>query len=196
MTKRAFVFTLGIAAVLPGCDSGEKKAADAKADAKKGEAKVEGDAKVAAAGDAKAEDDAKAEPATPVAMVEVSLEDAGLDGKLKAPEGAKVAEEMGAYTVKSGETFQLEIHTGDADLAARKKEIEENTLNKLKSFLTESDTALVYETEVAGKAEFHFVANIELDGAKYHCEDTKGSAFAKADIEAMLESCQSIAASE
>jgi hypothetical protein len=199
MKTRASVLALCVAALtVAACDSGEKKAEGAKSDAKtedpKAAAKTDdpADPKAADAGEA----DVKAEPAKPVAMTDASLEAVGIDATLKAPEGAKVAEDLGAYTVKAGENFQLEIHTGAADLAARKKEIEENTVNKLKSFLTESDSALVYETEVMGQAEFHFVANVAVDDAKYHCEDTKGKAYAKADIDAMLQSCQSIAASE
>ena len=178
------------------CDSGDKKASG-----KDGDKKAAGDKKAGdKAGDKKAADgggDAKADepaPAKPVKLAELSLEDAGMDAKLQAPEGAKVAEEFGAYTVKAGDAFQLEVHTGEADLAARKKEIEGNTVNKLKSFHTESDTALLYETEVMGKTEFHFVSNKEVDGAKYHCEDTKGKAYTKADVEAMLAACNSLAA--
>ncbi len=186
----ALICTVGLVA----CDSGDKKAGakDAKAGDKK-EAKA--DAKKAAAdgGDAKA--DAKPEPAKPVKLAKVSLEDAGLDAVVDAPEGAKVAEDFGAFTVKAGDSFQLEIHTGAADLAARKKEIEGNDVNKLKKFHTESETALVYETEVMGKTEFHFLANKEIDGAKYYCEDTKGKAYSQADVEAMLKSCNSAAAS-
>ena len=197
MKTRAPLLALALATLATAaCDSGDKKAADAKADGKKDDAKA--DAKtddVKAAADA-GEGDVKAEPAKPVAMTDVSLESVGVEASLKAPEGAKVAEDLGAYTVKAGENFQLELHTGAADLAARKKEIEDNTVNKLKSFLTESDSALVYETEVMGQSEFHFVANVSVDDAKYHCEDTKGKAYAKADIDAMLQSCQSIAAAE
>lgn len=181
---------------VPACDSGEKKGDDkkaaAKGDAKKGDAK-KGDVKANAdGGDAKAE----ARPAEPVKLAEVSLEDAGLDAKLQAPEGAKAAEDLGAFVVTAGESFQLQINTGPADLAASKKEIEGNTINKLKAFVTESETELVYETEVAGKPEFHFVMNLELDGAKYNCEDKKGQAFTKADIDAMVAACKSLVATE
>lgn len=178
-----------------GCDSGEKKA-DAKPDAKASDAKAGAKADDPKAAAEAGEGDVKAEPAKPVAMTNASLESVGVDATLKAPEGAKVAEDLGAYTVKAGENFQLELHTGAADLAARKKEIEDNTVNKLKAFVTESDTALLYETEVMGQSEFHFVANVSVDDAKYHCEDTKGKAYARADIDAMLQSCQSLTATE
>ncbi len=181
-----------IVSLAPACDSGDKKADAKKADAKKADAK-KADAKPADAKKADAKADAKA--AAPVKLAELSLEDAGLDAKLQAPEGAKASEEFGAYLVQSGEAFQLEIHTNFADLAARKKEIEGNTVNKLKRFVTESETELLYETEVMGKAEFHFIANVELDGAKYNCENKKGPTYTKADIDAMLAACKSLKAS-
>ncbi|MCH9688564.1 MAG: hypothetical protein K0V04_44445 [Deltaproteobacteria bacterium] len=177
------------------CDSGEKKdakKADAKkADAKKADAKKADDAKQAG-GDAKAE----ATPAAPVKLAALSLEDAGLEGTLQAPEGAKASAEFGAFVVNAGESFQLEIHSSAADLAARKKEIEGNTVNKLKSFVTENETELVYETEVMGKSEFHFLANIKVDDASYNCEDKKGPVYAKADVDAMLAACKSLKPNE
>jgi hypothetical protein len=193
MQKLAIALALLSSALCAGCDSSDPKTDDGKAAKKPADAKA-ADAK---SDDGKAEADAKAaEPVKAVKLAELSLEEAGADVKLQAPEGAKAAEEFGAYTVKAGETFQLEIRAGAADLAARKKEIEENTVNKLKSFVTESDTALVYETEVMGKPEFHFVANVEAEDAKYNCEDTKGKAYTKADIEAMHTACTSLQAVE
>jgi hypothetical protein len=177
------------------CDSGEKKGEDEKAaDAKKKDAKATkaGDVKAPADADAKAD----ATPAAPVELASLSLEDANLEATLQAPQGAKAADEFGAVVVSAGESFQLQINTGAADLAARKQEIEGNPVSKLEGFVTDTPTELVYETDVAGKAEFHFVANVELDGAKYNCEDKKGQAFTKADVDAMLAACKSLAASE
>ncbi|MEM7158072.1 MAG: hypothetical protein AAF799_34845 [Myxococcota bacterium] len=195
MKRLAGSFALSLLVSLaPACDSGDKKGDDKKADAKKkGDDKKADDKADAKAdgGEAKAE----AKPAAPVKLAPLNLEDVGLDGILDAPEGAKATEDFGAFVVQSGESFQLQINTGAADLAARKKEIEGNTVNKLKSFVTENETELVYETEVMGKAEFHFVANFEIDGAKYNCEDKKGQAFAKADVDAMLTACKSFKAS-
>lgn len=192
MKRLAGSFALSLLVSLaPACDSGDKKGDDKKADAKKKDDK-KGDEKADAKADGGAEAKAEAKPAAPVKLADLSLEDAGLDGILQAPEGAKASEDFGSFVVQAGESFQLQINTGAADLAARKKEIEGNTVNKLKSFVTESETELVYETEVMGKAEFHFVANVEVDGAKYNCEDKKGQAFAKADVDAMLAACKSL----
>ncbi|MCA9708656.1 MAG: hypothetical protein KDK70_22600 [Myxococcales bacterium] len=176
------------------CDSGAKKDEGTKAAAKGDVKKDEPKAEVEAPDEADAKAEAKA--AAPVKLAELSLEDAGLDAKLQAPEGAKALEDLGAYVVSAGEGFQLQINTGSADLVASKKEIEANPVNKLKGFVSESETELVYETEVSGKSEFHFVMNLELDGAKYNCEDKKGTPFTKDDIDAMIAACKSMAAAE
>jgi len=179
---------------VPGCDSGDKKD-DKKADASKSD-KKKGDDKKADAKKAEgaADDAGEAKPAEPVKLAALDLGDVGLEAIISAPEGAKASDEFGAFIVQSGESFQLQINTGAADLAARKAEIEGNTVNKLESFVTESETELVYETEVMGKAEFHFVAKVEIDGAKYSCEDKKGQAFTKGDVDAMLAACTSLKA--
>lgn len=188
----ALLFGLGAA-----CDSGEKKD-DKKADAKKGDDKKGDDKKADAKADGgAAEAPADAKPAEPVKLATLSLEEAGIDASVEAPEGATAKEDFGAYTVTAGDTFALQINTGAADLAARKGEIEGNTVNKLKSFVTESETELVYETEVMGKTQFHFVANVEVDGAKYNCENQKGATnYTKADVDAMLAACKSLKATE
>jgi hypothetical protein len=164
MKRLAGSFALALSlSFAPACDSGDKKGDDKKVEAKKDDAKkvAGGDVKVADAdADAKADAEAKAE------LAKLSLEDAEIEATLEAPEGAKAADEFGAVVVSAGESFQLQVNGAAADLVARKKEIEGNTVNKLKAFVTDTPTELVYETEVMGKPEFHFVANVELDGAK------------------------------
>lgn len=199
MTRLVTGIALALSLSTVACDGGDKKASDGKGDKDKDKGKDKGkDKKAEGGGDAaKAADDGakKPEPATPVKLAELSLEDAGLEAKLQAPEGAKVAEEFGAFTIKSGESFQLEVHTGAADLAARKGEIEKNDVNKLQEFLVENATELVYTSKVMN-LEHHFIANVEVDGAKYYCEDTKGAqTYSKADVDAMLAACKSLAPS-
>jgi hypothetical protein len=190
----SFALMLSVSLAL-ACDSGDTKGEAKKSEAKKDDVKDAKPADVKApTGDAEAKADATA--AAPVELAALSLEDAGIDAKLQAPKGAKATEEFGSVVVSAGESFQLQINTNHADIAASKKEIEGNTVNKLKSFVTDAAAELVYESEVMGKAEFHFLANVELEGAKYNCEDKKGQAFTKADIDAMLAACKSLVASE
>lgn len=115
---------------------------------------------------------------------------------LKAPAGAEAKLDIGDVSVKKGDNFQLHISTTKSDIAALKKEITANTMNKLKQFHTETDDVLLYETEVFGNAEFHFVANIKVGEKVYSCEDEKGPRFTKEDAEAMLKAAKSLAAKQ
>jgi len=88
----------------------------------------------------------------------------------------------------------LQIHPRKTDLAASKKEIGANTLNKLKQFVVETDDTLLYETALAGQSEFHFIANVTVDDKTYSAEDNKGPTYSKADVEQMLASFKTLAA--
>jgi hypothetical protein len=141
-----------------------------------------------------------AEPATPppaeVKLAELDASAAGEAYKgwqLTAPEGAVAKEDFGALSVKAGDTFQLEVHSGKADMVARKKEIEGNDVNKLKRYLTDTADAIVYESDAGmGKPEFHFLAAVKVGDADVSCEDTKGPFYTQAQVEAMLKACQSL----
>ncbi|MSP62918.1 MAG: hypothetical protein EXR72_21805 [Myxococcales bacterium] len=118
-----------------------------------------------------------AAPAAVAAAGPLDVSSAGDDWKgftLAAPAGATAKGGLLGLEVKQGDGFHLEMSTGKSDLAARKKEIQGNDINKLKRFLTDSKDALVYETEVMGTSEFHFAAHVKAGGKDFHCEDSKG----------------------
>lgn len=137
-------------------------------------------------------------PTPPAAEAKLAAVDLSVVGEdwaglsIMAPEGATAKESFGAGEVKAGDHFQLEIHSGKADLAARKKESDENDINKVKRYLVESADALVMETELMGKPEFHFVGNVKAGDKEFYCENVKGPVYTQADVEAMWKACQSI----
>jgi hypothetical protein len=113
---------------------------------------------------------------------------------VQAPEGATVKK---AYDVEvtKGDGFGLQISAGAGDMPALKKEITGNDVNKLKRFVTDTATEMVYESEVMGKTQFHFHANVKVGDKEYRCEDIKGGVDkTQAQIEAMLASCKTLAA--
>jgi hypothetical protein len=112
--------------------------------------------------------------------------------KLMAPEGATAKEAFGALEVKAGDGFQLEVHSGALDMPGRKKEIGANDVNKLKRYVTDTPEAIVYESEVMGKTEFHFLAGQKVGDEAVSCEDTKGPTYTQAQVETMLEACKSL----
>jgi hypothetical protein len=113
--------------------------------------------------------------------------------KLMAPEGAVAKEDFGALSVSDGKGFQLEVHSGPADIANRKKEIESNDINKLKRYITDAPDAVVYESDPGmGGKQVHFIAGVKLGDAEFYCENTKGPTYNQAQVEAMLASCRSL----
>jgi hypothetical protein len=113
---------------------------------------------------------------------------------MQAPEGAAAADDFGSVLVKKGAGFQVEISATPKDIESLKKEIKANTLNKLKSFLVDTPAALLYESAVMGKSEFHFAANVKAGSAVFGAEDTKGPVYSKADAELMLKCFQTLTA--
>jgi len=113
---------------------------------------------------------------------------------MMAPEGAAATEDFGNVLVKKGDGFQVEISSSAKDIESLKKEIKANTLNKFKAFLVETADALLYESTLMGKSEFHFVANMKAGGTTYGAEDTKGPVYSRAAAELMLKCFQTLKA--
>jgi len=113
---------------------------------------------------------------------------------MQAPEGATAADDFGNVLIKKGANFQVEVSSSAKDIESLKKEIKANTLNKLKAFLVETADALLYESTVMGKSEFHFVANVKAGGTTFGAEDTKGPVYNRADAELMLKCFQTLTA--
>jgi hypothetical protein len=130
------------------------------------------------------------------APVTVDLSTANKDFALTmpAPAGATAKDDFGDVDVNSGDGFQVVVHSSAKDIAAAKKDIKENTLNKLKQFITETDDTLVYESTVAGQSEFHFVLNVKVGDKTYGIEDNKGPRYTQEQVEAMVKSAKALAA--
>ena len=131
---------------------------------------------------------------TRLVALDLSKASASFPVIMQAPEGATAADDFGNVLVKKGAGFQVEISTSPKDILSLKKEIKANTLNKLKSFLVDTPAALLYESTVMGKSEFHFAANIKAGATTFGAEDTKGPVYTKADAELMLKCFQTLTA--
>jgi hypothetical protein len=136
----------------------------------------------------------------PPATVKLAAVDLGKVGEgwagwtIMAPEGATAKEDFGAALIEAGESFHLNIRIGKGDVAATKKEIEGNEVNKVKRFVVDTPDALLDESEVMpGKTEFHLYGNVKVGDAEFNCEDVKGPRHTQADAEAMWKACQSLA---
>lgn len=131
----------------------------------------------------------------PAGTVAVDLSKANADYALTmfAPAGAKAVDGITGIEVKNSTNFQIEIGSAK-NLASLKQEIEKNSLNKLKKFHVETEEVLLYETEVAGQAEFHFLANVKVGDKTYGVEDVKGPRYTKADVEMMVQCAKTMQA--
>ena len=156
-------------------------------------AKEEAPAEEAAKEEAPAEEPAKEEAPAEVKLAALDLAKAYEDVPLTimAPEGATAKEAFGVVEVRAGDGFQLQVSTEDSNgLAALKKEHEANTMNKLKRFIQDTPEVIFYESEIMGRAEFHFAAYVALSEGKFvYCEDNKGPTYTEAQVKAMLDAC-------
>ena len=130
------------------------------------------------------------------AMKPVDLSTANADFALTmpAPEGATVKDDIGDVDVLAGDGFQIVVHSSESDIAAAKKEITANTINKLKQFTTDEADTLVYESEVMGKSEFHFLTNVKVGDKTYGIEDNKGPSYTADQVKMMVASAKGLAA--
>lgn len=135
-------------------------------------------------------------PAAAAKLVPLDLSAVGEDWtgwSVEAPEGATVKESFGAAEIILGDGFQLDLRIDKADVAAYKKETEANDLNKLKGYVLDQPDAILYESEVMNRTEFHLYAGVKSGDVDFTCEDVKGPLHSKADVELMWKTCQSIA---
>ncbi|MCX6559506.1 MAG: hypothetical protein NTZ26_03230 [Candidatus Aminicenantes bacterium] len=99
---------------------------------------------------------------------------------MQAPEGVTAADDFGDVLVKKGANFQVAVSSSAKDIESLKKEIKANPMNKLKAFLVDTADALLYESTVMGKSEFHFAANVKVEATTFGAEDAKGPVYTKA----------------
>jgi hypothetical protein len=177
---RDLLFTLCIAAAVAGCK--DKKDGETGGGGGGGGAPVGGESSAPAA-----------------KLVEIDASTAGeayAGWKVQAPEGSTAKDDFGALSVSDGRGFQLEIHEGPVDMAARKKEIEANDINTFKRYVTDKPDMVVYESDLGvgpNRKQFHFIATVKVGDKDYYCENAKGAtSYTQPQVETMAKSCQGI----
>ena len=131
-------------------------------------------------------------PKSDLAAIDLSTIDSTLKLIVMAPGGAAARDDYGAIEIAKEPDFQMEIsEEEEVDLLARKKEIEANGVNKLKKYHVDTPDTLLYETEIMGKSEFHFIATVTVGETLLLCEDQKGPVFSQAAVTRMLAACRS-----
>lgn len=91
-------------------------------------------------------------------------------------------------------SFAILVDDEAIDLAARKQEIEDDTVNELQELAVDETDTIVYRTEaMPGQPEFHFVANVTAGDRALSCRDETGPFWTRAQIDLMLAACRSLA---
>jgi hypothetical protein len=104
----------------------------------------------------------------------------------------------GALDIKVGKNFAITINEQPADIELRKTDIQEDEINKFKSFVINEPNALIWESGWEGAAnepQFHFVLNHKIGNSDYCFEDLKdpdANTFGKEAIQRMFDSSKNV----
>lgn len=97
----------------------------------------------------------------PQGMRYLDISRTGMNLYVLTPDSTKgvldtVAQSSGEYLVKLGPTFQISILENAGDLAQKKADITNDDVNKLKKYVIDDATTLMWESGIADLSEFHF----------------------------------------
>jgi hypothetical protein len=101
-----------------------------------------------------------------------------------------IMQSSGEYLVKVGNNFQVSILENNGDIAQKKADITNDDVNKLKKYLVDDPTTLVWESGIADLSEFHFYHIAKIGDRTYVFEDVKGEPFTQDVITKMLDACK------
>ena len=105
-----------------------------------------------------------------------------------------VEQTYGALEIMAGPRFAISISEQPEDIEAKKKEIKEDEVNKIKSFMVEEPTAIMWESAIT-ESEFHFIINVKVGAAEYHIKDMnspEAKPYDKESVQKMYESAKNI----
>jgi len=132
-------------------------------------------------------------------MVDLKLTNYGLPISVQVPDTTKTPVEVttmttGTVEIKSGKSFQIDITAGDADIQAKKTDLSQDDIKKVKRFITDEPTALVWEAQISDlKPEFHFYLTSKIGKDSYTIEDAKNNeVFGESAIKQMVEVAKNI----
>lgn len=116
--------------------------------------------------------------------------------KVKAPKGATVEAGLTGVLVKTGKNgFEISKMYDPGHVAKVKGEAQSDTLDKLVKFHIDTADAILWESksELGGENNFNFAAEVTVGDAKFKCANSGYGQFTRAEAEAQLKSCQSLA---
>ena len=136
---------------------------------------------------------------TPKGMHALNLSNYGKPFSIFVPDTVKnhlqvIEQPSGALEIRSGSNFGIAINEQAGDLVLLRKDLKDDEVNRLKSFIKEEPNALFWESEVV-QPEYHFFVNQKMGNSDYSFEDIKSTdlePFGKAAVETMFNSSMNI----
>jgi len=101
-----------------------------------------------------------------------------------------VMQSSGEYLIKIGKDFQISVIESAGDVNQRKADIASDDVNKLKKYITDDATTLMWESGIGDLSEFHFYHIAKLGNRAYVFEDIKGEPFSQQAVQKMLDVCK------
>lgn len=105
-----------------------------------------------------------------------------------------VEQTYGALDITVGSKFAISICEQAEDLEMKKKEVKEDEVNKVKSFMVEEPTTIYWESAITDP-EYHFIINHKIGTSDYHIKDLNnpdGKPFDKESAQKMFDSAKNI----
>jgi hypothetical protein len=133
----------------------------------------------------------------PAGMRYLDISRTGMNIYLLVPDSTKgildtVVQSSGEYIVKVGPNFQVQITENAGDIAQKKADITNDDVNKLKKYVIDDATTLMWESGIADLSEFHFYHIAKVGDRTYVFEDVRGDAFTQDAIQKMLDACKQV----
>lgn len=133
--------------------------------------------------------------AAPKGMRYLDISKTGMNLYVLMPDSAAgildtIAQSSGEYLIKVGNAFQISVLENNGDVAQRKADITNDDVNKLKKYVIDDASTLMWESGIADMSEFHFYHIGKVGERTYVFEDIKGDPFTLEAVQKMLDACK------
>lgn len=140
-------------------------------------------------------DDGQEQLTAPAGMRYLDISRTGMNLYVLTPDSTRgildtVAQSSGEYLIKVGTAYQVSVMEGAGDIAQKKADITNDDVNKLKKYVVDDATTLMWESGIADLSEFHFYHIAKVGERTYVFEDIRGDAFTQEAIQKMLDAAK------
>lgn len=129
-------------------------------------------------------------------MMPLDLSSYGVPVIIEVPDSTKgkleVEDANGTLKIRVGKSFRISVFEDAGDMALKKSDVSTAEPKKLKRFIVDEPTAVLYENQIT-EPEFHFYAIVKAGEKSFVVEDLDGEEiYSEAAAQTMLESAKSI----